>query len=73
MKNLSTLKPDEVVAQILKKIRELFGDEAQNESTVFASHGYYYISVAGQGSGSNRILRRQSLPAFFKEMKTWKQ
>ena len=67
MKSLNQLKPDEVVALIKKKIREAKGDDVENLSAVYASHGYYLIHVAG--SGKNRTLRRSRLPAFFKELK----
>ena len=68
MAALQDLKPDQVVALIRKKIREALGDKAENNATVFASHGYYYVSVAEAGIGG-RTLRRSSLRKFFKELK----
>jgi hypothetical protein len=68
MAALKDLKPDQVVALIRKKIREALGDAVENESTVFASHGFYYVSVPGTGLGL-RTLRRASLAKFFKELK----
>jgi hypothetical protein len=68
MAALQELKPDQVVALIRKRIRQTLGDKVENKATVFASHGYYYVSVPGTGLGL-RTLRRSSLPTFFKELK----
>jgi len=66
MTALETLTPDQVVALIRKKIREALGDAVENNATVFASHGYYYVVGAAIRGGT---FRRSSLPKFFKELK----
>lgn len=71
---LDTLKPDEVCAWIKKRIRELFGDFAENKSNVWAANGFYYIYLyRGKVHNSIRFteftLRRKSLPKLFKQLK----
>ncbi len=74
MTKLEQMKPDQVCAWIKQKIRERYGDKAENKSNVWASHGFYYVLIY-QGRKGKRIeyteftLRRKNLPALFKSLK----
>lgn len=71
MKYLDKLAPDVVCALIQHKIREILGDEVENKSSVYASHGYYYIELPDGVvcRDLNGAYRRNQLPAVFKEMR----
>lgn len=37
-------KPDAIIAEIRRRIRQALGDEVENKTMITASHGYYRIS-----------------------------
>lgn len=47
---LLSAKPDEIIAEIRRRIREALGDEVENNTTIVASHGYYRMQFSGGGS-----------------------
>jgi hypothetical protein len=68
---LDGLKPDQVVAWTKAKIREYFGDEVENESSVFAQRGWYYIRLYTKNLGAEQsgALRRKQIPAYLKSLR----
>jgi hypothetical protein len=64
-KKLETLKPDEVVAQIRAAIRGIYGDRKENNTGVWASHGFYYIEFT---ENEPVKLRRSQITAYFKAL-----
>jgi hypothetical protein len=65
MRKRFALKPDEVVAQIRKRIRDIFGDAKENRTRVWASHGYYYIEFKKKYPV---IIRRGEVVNYFKAL-----
>jgi len=65
MKKRFALAPDEVVAQIRKHIRTIYGDKKENRTGVWASHGYYYIEFV---KDAPVILRRRDVANYFKAL-----
>jgi hypothetical protein len=65
-KDLKSMSPDEVCGWIQKQIRKLFGDVTENKTSVWASHGYYYIEFKKRHPA---IVRRHELVNYFKMMK----
>lgn len=70
---------DEVVAEIRKQIRKRFGDAVENVSSVYASHGYYYVNIERPDQGRKTTttlvdvkVRRKALPDFFKGLRSVK-
>jgi hypothetical protein len=56
-KNLQEMTPDEVCTYVRQTIRRKLGDEAENESRVYARDGNCYA------------MRRAQLPKYLKEVK----
>jgi hypothetical protein len=68
-KNLQEMTPDEVCTYVRQTIRRKLGDEAENESRVYAGHGYFYVAVPGVRDGNCYAMRRAQLPKYLKEVK----
>jgi hypothetical protein len=71
MKNLIGIKPDEVVAEVRKEIRRRLGDDVENISTVYASHGFFYIILRYSLNSANAspALRRNKIAGWLKGQK----
>lgn len=70
-KDLNAMSPDEVCGWIQKQIRNIAGDDVENKTDVYASHGYYYVYFplfAGL-AGLDHIWRRSRLPELVKQMR----
>lgn len=74
-RRLAAMFPDEVLAEVKKQIRKHLGDDTENRSKVWASHGYYYVTLPSDSFQNlrrqwNRTpIRRKALAVFFDQMK----
>ena len=64
MRDVTRLKPSEVLGAARDEIRRLFGEETENASHVYAKAGWYFIELPGRGT--SRGMRRGKLGAYLK-------
>lgn len=69
MKDLSKSKPREVEAYLREKVRELYGDKIENQSSITSSHGHYSIALVGLKESYVFNFRKTSIPRIVKAMK----
>lgn len=64
-KKLENMRSGEVLEFIRDRIREMHGDEFENECNAYCSHGYYYVDLP---DGSALTLRRWQIKDALKSL-----